>query len=284
MEKPRKAWLAGLLSFFTIGLGQLYVGNPKKALFLYFFGQGLIGAIVLAVIIINPKPGVLFFGSLFFAVSFYIYNIIDAIKLAKISKEYRLKRYNRWYLYFFFWVLAVFFVQPTVAAAIKCNLVQAFKIPSGSMLPTIYVGDYILAETKLFIKGDINHGDIVIFNWPEDPSKVFIMRAIALGGDQIEIIDKRVYINEEFIQEPYVIHNDPRILKGSIGDRDNLGPIIIPDGSIFVLGDNRDESNDSRFWGYVRKENVIGRAISIYWSWDKSKKSVRWARLGNTIK
>lgn len=110
---------------------------------------------------------------------------------------------KRLYSYLLFWILAAFVMQPIVTTAIKANLVQAFKIPSGSMQPTIYVGDYILAKTKLFIKNNINHGDIVIFKWPKDPSKNFIMRAIALGGDEIKIVDKKVYINGSIINEPY---------------------------------------------------------------------------------
>lgn len=284
IEKPRRAWLAGLLSFLTIGLGQLYAGKPKKALSLYFIGQGLFGSLVLAGILILPMPS-LILCSLLVALSFYIYNIIDAVLVAKASKEYKLKRYNRWYIYLLFWILAAFVAQPIVTTAIKSNLVQAFKIPSGSMQPTIYIGDYILAKTKLFINNNISHGDIVIFKWPKDPSKNFIMRAIALGGDEIKIVDKKVYINGLIINEPYVINEDQNILRtGDYKLRDNFGPVKVPDDSLFVLGDNRDRSNDSRFWGFVRKESIVGRASSIYWSWDKSEMSVRWGRLGKAIK
>jgi signal peptidase I len=284
IEKPRKVWLAGLLSFLTIGLGQLYAGKPKKALFLYFIGQGLIGAVVLAVIVILPLP-IFILCSLLVALSLYIYNIIDAVLVAKASKGYNLKRYNRWYFYLLFWILAAFVVQPIVTTAIKANLVQAFKIPSGSMLPTIYVGDYILAKTKLFTKNNINRGDIVIFKWPKDKSKNFIMRAIALGGDKIKIVNKKVYINGLILNEPYVINEDQNILlTGEYKLRDNYGPVKVPEDSIFVLGDNRDRSNDSRFWGFVQKSSIVGCASSIYWSWDKSERSVRWKRLGKAIR
>jgi signal peptidase I len=284
IEKPRKAWLAGLLSFLTIGLGQLYAGKLKRALFLYFIVQGLIGAIVLAVLVILPMP-ILILCSILIALSFFLYNIIDAVLVAKRAKEYQLKLYNRWYFYLLFWILATFVVQPIVTTSVKPNLVQAFKIPSGSMLPTIYVGDYILAKTNFFIKNNINHGDIIIFEWPKDKSKNFIMRAIALGGDEIKIVDKKVYINGSAIDEPYVIHEDPNVyLTGDYKLRDNFGPVRVPDDSIFVLGDNRDRSNDSRFWGFVKQSSIIGRACSIYWSWDKSEMSIRWDRLGKTIK
>jgi len=282
-EKPRKAWLAGLLSFLTIGLGQFYAGKPKKAFFLYFIGQSLIGAVVLIAIIYCPVP-IIFLCSLLIALAFFIFNIIDAVLAARKSVEYQLKPYNRWYFYLLLWIFAAFIVQPIVTTTVKTNLVQAFKIPSGSMMPTIHVGDYILAKTRFFIKNEINHGDIVIFEWPKDSSKNFIMRAIALGGDEIKIVDKKVYINGSIINEPYVINEDTNTY--STGDfklRDNFGPVKVPESSVFVLGDNRDRSNDSRFWGFVKKSSIIGRASTIYWSWDKSEMSVRWDRLGKRI-
>ena len=282
-EKPRKAWLAGLLSFLTIGLGHFYNGKLRKGLFLYFACQGLIGATILGIIIYFPKP-IFIFCSLLIGLAFYIYNIIDAVLEAKRTKSYQLKPYNKWYFYLLSWILAAFVVQPIVTTTVKANLIQAFKIPSGSMLPTIHVGDYILAKTKLFIKNNINRGDIVIFKWPKNPSKNFIMRAIALGGDEIKIVDKKVYINGLILNEPYVINEDQNILlTGDYKLRDNFGPVKVPNNSIFVLGDNRDRSNDSRFWGFVLESSLIGRASSIYWSWDKSEMSVRWKRLGKTI-
>ena len=282
-EKPRNAWLAGLLSFLTIGLGQFYVGKPKKAFFLYFIGQALIGAIFLTALIIFPMP-ILILCSLLVALSFFIYNIIDAVFAAKKSKEYQLKLYNRWYFYLLLWIFAAFIVQPIVTTTVKTNLIQAFKVPSGSMLPTIYVGDYILAKTKLFTKNKINHGDIVIFKWPKDSSKNFIMRAIALGGDEIKIIDKKVYINGSIITEPYVINEDPNTyLTGDYKLRDNFGPVKVPDNRIFVLGDNRDRSNDSRFWGFVPEKYLIGKAFGIWMSWDPVHHRVRWHRIGKGV-
>ncbi|MFW9845848.1 MAG: signal peptidase I [Candidatus Thorarchaeota archaeon] len=283
-EKPRKAWLAGLLSFLMIGLGRIYNGKLRKGFLLYFAGQGLIGAIVISIIIYFPKPIFILF-SLLIALIFLIYTIIDAVLAAKRTKEYKLRPYNRWYFYLLFWILAAFVIQPTVTNKVKSNLIQAFRIPSGSMLPTIFVGDYILAKTKLFIKNNLHRGDIVIFKWPKDPSKNFIMRAIALGGDEIKIVDKKVYINGLTLNEPYVINEDQNILlTGDYKFRDNFGPVKVPDDCIFVLGDNRDRSNDSRFWGFVQKSSIVGRASSIYWSYDNSEKSVRWERLGKYIK
>jgi signal peptidase I len=282
IEKARKAWIAGLLNFLAVGLGHFYAGGLKKAFFLFFIVQGALIAIILILILKAPNPLVLFIA-LLTGFLFFIYCVVDAVKLSKVNKHYILKPYNRWYYYILYWVLASFIIQPLMSTTIKSNLIHAFKIPSGSMLPTIQIGDFILTKTKIFIKNNLTYGDIVVFPWPKDPSKDFIFRIIALGGDEIEIKNKKVYLNGNYLEEPYIINRDPRIIDSKDFVRDNFGPKKIPDDCIFVMGDNRDESNDSRFWGYVKKSAVKGRAYFIYWSWDKLKWNVRWNRLGKTI-
>ncbi len=189
-----------------------------------------------------------------------------------------------------------------LALIIRAFVIQAFKIPSGSMENTLLVGDYILVNkfiygvklpftdiTVLPIK-DPKRGDIIVFKFPKDPSKDYIKRVIAVGGDTVEIRNKKVYVNGELQSSDFAKFVDPRILSGPTrfgqidSKRDNYGPEKIPEDQLFVMGDNRDSSNDSRFWGFVDKSAVRGRAIIIYWSWDKHKKSkVRWSRLGDLI-
>lgn len=279
IEKPRKAWIAGLLNFLAVGLGHFYAGGFKKALFLFFIIQGTLIAIILILILKTPNAFVLFIA-LLAGFLFFIYCVADAVKLSKVNKQYIMKPYNRWYYYLLYWVIASFIIQPLVSTTIKRNIVQAFKIPSGSMLPTIQIGDFIITKTKIFIKNNLTYGDIVVFPWPKNPSKDFIFRIIALGGDEIEIKNKKVYLNGNYIEEPYIINRDSKILDSKDFARDNFGPMKIPDDCIFVMGDNRDESNDSRFWGCVKKSSVKGRAYFIYWSWDNLKWNVRWDRLG----
>jgi len=189
-----------------------------------------------------------------------------------------------------------------LALIIRAFIIQAFKIPSGSMENTLLVGDYILVNkfiygvklpftdiTVLPIK-DPKHDDIIVFKFPNDPSKDYIKRVVAVGGDTVEIRDKKVYVNGEVQSSEFAKFVDPRILTGPTrlgqidSSRDNYGPRKIPDNHLFVMGDNRDSSNDSRFWGFVDKSAVRGRAVMIYWSWDKHKSSkVRWSRLGDLI-
>ncbi|ROR03050.1 signal peptidase I [Desulfosoma caldarium] len=191
-----------------------------------------------------------------------------------------------------------------LAFFIRAFIVQAFKIPSGSMMTTLLIGDHILVSKfrygiKLPIVDrnliDWDHprrGDIIVFKYPQDPSKDFIKRVIAVPGDVILIKDKTVFINEKPLQEPYVRFTDTRILPASVSPRDNLGPLVVPEHSYFVMGDNRDESYDSRFWGFVDASVVKGKAFVIYWSWNKNgqftldpdRSFLRWNRLGHLVR
>jgi signal peptidase I len=180
-----------------------------------------------------------------------------------------------------------------IALFIRTFVVQAFKIPSGSMKPTLQIGDHILVSKFIygvkipFIRKtlapitDPKRGDIVVFIYPEDRSKDFIKRVVGVGGDTIEIRNKKIFLNGLPLNDPHAVYSDDFILPGSIQPRDNLGPINVPTGSIFVMGDNRDQSYDSRFWGFVPLKDVMGKAFIIYWSWDKENHTVRWNRLGS---
>ncbi len=186
-----------------------------------------------------------------------------------------------------------------LALFIRTFVVQAFKIPSGSMLNTLLIGDHILVNKFIYgvrmpFKGTVlipvsepQRGDIVVFKFPEDPSKDFIKRVVGVEGDVIEIRNKRVYINGEPEKADYAIYLDSHIQQYD-KNRDNLGPLKVPEDSVFVLGDNRDFSYDSRFWGFVDMEDIKGKAFMIYWSWDKENDDsvlsyVRWDRLFNML-
>jgi len=185
-------------------------------------------------------------------------------------------------------------VAIVLALFIRTFFVQAFKIPSGSMKETLQIGDHILVNKFIFgvkipftqktvipVK-DPKHGDIIVFKFPEDPKKDFIKRVIAVGNDTVEVRNKKVYVNnKETGEEPYAVHTDPHT--GS-QPRDNFGPVKVPQNSLFVMGDNRDHSYDSRFWGFVDLQAVKGKAFIIYWSWDKDNFGVRWNRLGQLLK
>ncbi len=205
-------------------------------------------------------------------------------------------------------------VAMLLAFTIRVFVVQAFKIPSGSMIPTLMIGDHILVsklaygiqwpgDCKMHVNlppvtcytshtlvafGAPSRGDIIVFRFPEDEDKDFIKRIVGVPGDSIEIKSKVVFVNGQPLDDSgYAQRVDPGLIDGAINPRDNFGPVVVPHGSYFVMGDNRDQSLDSRFWGYVREEKIRGKAFRIYWSWSGQgtwKDWVRWGRIGKAIK
>ena len=182
-----------------------------------------------------------------------------------------------------------------LALFIRSFIVQAFKIPSGSMIPTLKIGDHILVNKLSYgIRSPFwdaylvhfkkpQRGEVVVFVFPEDRSKDFIKRVIGIEGDTVEIRDKKVYINNRPLEDPHAHFEGDPPDKGSFNIRDDYGPRQVPENHIFVMGDNRDRSYDSRFWGYVNLKDVKGRAFLVYWSWDGTDRWVRWERIGSLI-
>jgi signal peptidase I len=182
-----------------------------------------------------------------------------------------------------------------IAVFIRTFIICAYKIPSRSMVPTLLVGDHILVSKFIYgIKipllrrtiipvSDPKKGDIVVFIYPNDRSKDFIKRVIGVAGDKIEIKNKKIFINDKEYSDSFGIYSDNVIYPASIQNRDNFGPVTVPEKSIFVMGDNRDESLDSRFWGFVNLKEVEGKAFIIYWSWNHDEHNLRWQRLGNLL-
>ena len=183
-----------------------------------------------------------------------------------------------------------------IAVVVRTFIVQAYKIPSRSMLPTLLVGDHILVNKFIygvkvpFLRNTMipvtnpQRGDIVVFIYPNDRSKDYIKRVIGLSGDKIEIKNKITFINGKKYSDAYGIYSDNVIYPGSMQPRDNFGPVTVPPESLFVMGDNRDESADSRFWGFVDLKDVEGKAFIIYWSWNREENNLRWQRLGSILR
>ncbi|MGD0021100.1 MAG: signal peptidase I [Smithellaceae bacterium] len=182
-----------------------------------------------------------------------------------------------------------------IALVIKTFAIQAFKIPSRSMVPTLLVGDQILVNKFIYgvkipyLRKTIipvtnpEKGDIVVFIYPNDRSKDFIKRVIGTSGDKIEIRNKKIFINGKEYSDSHGVYSDNLIYPAAIQPRDNFGPVVVPQGSLFVMGDNRDESSDSRYWGFVDLKDVEGKAFIIYWSWNHEETNLRWRRLGSLL-
>jgi signal peptidase I len=197
------------------------------------------------------------------------------------------------------------YVEPIVIAVVialfvRTFIVQAFKIPSSSMEPTLLVGDYLLVnkfiygtkipftDIKLIPLKHPQRGDIVVFIYPKDPSKDFIKRVIGTEGEKVEIVQNKIYINDKLIEDLWGHYSEEKTGWAKyLQPMERFGPVIVPKDSLFVLGDNRDNSQDSRFWGFVNKAAVKGKALIIYFSWNQQAQNVlekvRGSRLGKLI-
>ena len=191
-----------------------------------------------------------------------------------------------------------------LALFIRTWVVQAFKIPTGSMENNLLVGDHLLVnklafaptitplERQILPIRDIKRGDIIVFKYPEEPERDFIKRVIGLPGETVELRQKKVYINGVPLDEPYVRFEQPPSATPSLDDpKETYGPRTVPAGHYFMMGDNRDNSADSRYWGFLPATYVKGKALMIYWSFDPNAQgaaavvtSTRWSRLLHQIK
>jgi signal peptidase I len=224
------------------------------------------------------------------------------------------------------WIEAIV-IAISLALLIRAFVVQAFKIPSGSMEDTLLVGDHILVnkfiygstipltDSRILIFNPPKRGDVIVFSFPKnrekpectsalknisyrvgnvfssgnpmylfkDECRDFIKRVVGVGGDKVEVRNKVVYVNNVALDEPYAIHRDHGI---EDSQRDNLAPFTVPRNNFFVMGDNRDHSYDSRFWGVVKIDDIKGKAFIMYWSWNTNGSlldKVRWGRIGQLI-
>jgi signal peptidase I len=182
-----------------------------------------------------------------------------------------------------------------LALVIRTFVVQTFEIPSGSMENTLEVGDYLIANKFLYgirlpwsgerllpIRAP-KRGDVVIFQFPEDRSQDYIKRLVGLPGDEIMVRNKQTYVNGKPFSDPHEIHKDSLTIPAALSPRDDFGPVRVPAGSYFMMGDNRDESYDSRFWGFVKETDIVGMAMVKYWSRVPGTWTIRWGSLGKLI-
>jgi signal peptidase I len=168
-------------------------------------------------------------------------------------------------------------------------VVQAFKIPTGSMESNLLIGDHLLVNKfiygiqdgfagKLSPYKDLKRGDVIVFKYPLSPEVAYVKRLIGLPGDKVEMVGRTVFINGKALQEPYTQYIDP----GSIYER--FGPYNVPEGQYFAMGDNRDNSQDSRFWGFVPRDHIIGKALAIYWSYETPRDEYLQTSVGDRFK
>jgi len=211
-------------------------------------------------------------------------NVVDPATGETVKKKHIVREYTESII-----------VAVILALIIRTFFVQAFKIPSGSMEDTLLIGDHLLVskflygtkipftDSKILKIRDPKRGDVIVFEYPEDPSKDFIKRVIGTPGDVVEGKDKKVFVNGKLYENPHEIHKETEIIPKAQNPRDTFGPVTVPADSYFVMGDNRDRSYDSRFWGFVKSSKIKGKAFIKYWSWDNDKFSVRFRNIGRLI-
>lgn len=210
-----------------------------------------------------------------------------------------------------------FFPVLLIVFLLRSFLYEPFRIPSGSLEPTLLTGDFILvnkfdyglrlpvAHNKIFNNHELKRGDIVVFRWPPNPSVDFIKRVIGLPGDKISYINKELYVNgqkvsQEFLQNTQAFDESGTEWQASEKQENLLGvqhhifidptrssndykDIVVPEGMYFMMGDNRDKSADSRYWGFVPEKNIVGKAVLVWMSWDSNQTGIRWNRIGKLI-
>lgn len=288
-------WIAGLFSFAIPGLGQIYNGQAIKGFVFYtlIFICNFISYYSINHYLENQElltRRLILSSLLVFCIIFliYLFAIIDAIRSAiKARSGRRLKFYNRWSVYVS--ILLVFcgfsFLMPNNPGSF--DAVKVYKIPSGSMLPTIEVGDYLICNLMYYRSHNPQRGDIIIFQNTKDENKEYIKRIVGIPGDTVELRQNTLFVNDEAVDEPYTVYidNGPRPL--------SYGPYFVPENEYFVMGDNRNNSKDSRYDGPVERETIVGKAYFIFFSWDMKipvwniparLTSIRFSRIGTILR
>jgi signal peptidase I len=308
MIRTRRPWMAALLSLVLPGLGHLYAGYPAAALIAYLVtlsGAGFMAAMWLWG---AAGPAAVLLGFLA-AVGAYLGVLVHAWLLARRQPaEYELRPYNRWYVYLSVYLLVSVFLGSVLQDELKQRL-EAFRIPSAAMEPTLLIGDYLYVVKTRAARRELVHGSIVVFESVEEPDLKVIKRILGLPGDTLRMSSGALQRNGQRLEEPFVFHADNtrsedaeqrgRMRAWQVAhtvavdtasyepDLQEWGPLVVPPGSFFALGDNRDASYDSRYYGFLPLEGVIGKPRVIYFSLAKDPAGaitgVRWSRIGARV-
>jgi signal peptidase I len=263
--RKRNPIVAFLLSLVTPGLGQIYNGQFKKGIS-YLVGSDLV-FLVFSFLCFKFYGVILF---LIIMLCVFLFILIDAVRGAIKVKAIELKSYNKWYIYLIIFLLSNVAILSLLRWTVRNNIVHPYRMPSSSMAPALLVGDHLVADMKIYKSRKPQRGDMIVFEFPKDPSKEFIKRVIAIEGEKVEIIDNKIYINDNLLDDPWGYFEGGGFAK-KYPASENFGPVVVPRDSLFMLGDNRNNSIDSRHWGFLDINKAKGKALYLYWAKDKSR-------------
>lgn len=292
-ERRRNPWLAGLMSAMLPGLGQLYVGQADRALWLVLvFALASLPGMTLAAIHLPARamlPALV--TSLLVALGTWLYAIVDAVREARRCRDFRPRPWQTAGLYVAVFIVGSLILLPSLATHVRQHHVQAFRIPSDSMSPTLLRGDYLFADMRYncpTCRSRVERGDAVVFVYPNDRTVYHVKRVIGLPGDRIVIDGPAVSVNGRPLTSDEPGSAAPR--EEIDGRSWHVAPapdatitraVTVPPGEVFVLGDNRAHSLDSREYGTVPLADVVGKARQLWFS--RGAEGVRWNRIGRTL-
>jgi len=287
--------MAALMSTILPGFGQLYNGTVNRGLLVFMAFTLVVIPLVLWVALYLPTQLTLplLILTIIINVCIWLYGIIDAWKTAKKSSHYTPKNWQIPGVYLMVFLAAMLFFIPGISQFIRSNQVESFYIPSASMQPTLLKGDVLFANKSYNCPNclkDVKRGDIAIFVYPNNRTQNFIKRIIALPGDRVSIREQQIFVNGKSLKSGDTQQRDNMNIinektdnaqyqvQWSADDKAAVEEFVVPNGEAFVLGDNRSNSNDSRFFGTVPLRDVVGKASQIWWS--RYEGEFRWKRFG----
>lgn len=299
--RPRKPWVAVIFTFLTPGLGHLYAGHPATALKRYALSL-IAGAAALTLVVFAPLGVFTLFLPLLTVVAVYVFVVREAFRLARAApSDYVPARYNRWYVY-----LGALAAAALVGEPLRMHY-EAFRSPSASMEPTILLDDWFFARKGLLLPTPAV-GQVVLFESPEPGVGQLAKRIVGAGGDTLRMERGVLHRNGARLDEQYVARTGTAdgwsdaimswqrsYLAGPVADNyiptsRDWGPIVVPRDSFFVLGDNRDASKDSRWFGFIGRDAIVGRPRVVYYTYDRDGDyplpyltAIRWNRIGTRI-
>jgi signal peptidase I len=302
----RRSIVAVVLTLLAPGLGHLYLGLPWRALAIWLCSLALTASAFYGILSLPPSLVVGWLPVLV-RIAFVAWAAWDAARRARIAAPAE-AWYQRWYVLALICLALATALRPFVTAGER-RIVEAFRIPSGSMEPTVLIGDYLYTDMRGSARTSVTRGSLVVFTSVEERGLKALKRVVALGGDTVAMRAGRLFVNGAPVDEPYVeslasLHGadadqrasmlkwqDPLLtVRDSVSlhpDLNDWGPLVVPHETLLLLGDNRQASYDSRFWGPLPRRNLLGRPTMIYYSYDPGTgallpflTAIRWSRMG----